>query len=82
MPWRSLPRGERLLLPSNMLRAGERVFLDDVTVEQVEEALGVPVQVLDEESGFDLVDALFGLEVEPPQSAPPAAEDEFYRYNP
>ena len=79
---RGRPLGERLLLPSNMLRAGERVFLDDVTVEQVEEALGVPVQVLDEESGFDLVDALFGLEVEPPQSAPPAAEDEFYRYNP
>ena len=28
--------GERLLLPSSMLRAGEDVFLDDVTVEQVE----------------------------------------------
>ncbi len=35
--------GERLLIPANMLRAGERVFLDDVTVEQVEQALGVPV---------------------------------------
>ena len=28
--------GERLLIPDNMLRAGERVFLDYVTVEQVE----------------------------------------------
>ena len=74
--------GERLLLPANMLRAGERVFLDDVTVEQVEQALGVHVQVLDEESGFDLVDAIFGVETSPPSLAPFPAEDEFYRYNP
>ena len=29
--------GERLLIPDSMLRAGERIFLDDVTVEQVED---------------------------------------------
>src|SRR5699024_12779905 len=30
------PLGETLLLPCNMLREGENVFLDDVTVEDVE----------------------------------------------
>ena len=73
--------GERLLIPANMLRAGERVFLDDVTVEQVEEALGVPVCPVDAESGFDLVDAMFGRSPEPPEyTLPPEAE--YYRYNP
>jgi len=33
----------RLLIPGNMLRAGETVFLDDITVEDVERALGVKV---------------------------------------
>ena len=73
--------GERLLIPSSMLRAGERVFLDDVTVEQAEAALGVPVCPVDAESGFDLVDALFGQEPEPPGYALPP-EAEYYRYNP
>jgi putative radical SAM enzyme (TIGR03279 family) len=40
--------GERLLLPCNMLRDGENVFLDDVSVEEVERELHVPVQVTDE----------------------------------
>ena len=73
--------GERLLIPDNMLRAGERVFLDDVTVEQVEEALGVPVTALPADSGFDLVDAILGLPVETPAYALPP-EDDYYRYNP
>ena len=33
--------GQRLLIPSNMLRSGESVFLDDVTVADVERELGV-----------------------------------------
>ena len=73
--------GERLLLPSNMLRTGERVFLDDVTVEQVEQALGVPVTAVEADSGFDLVDAILGLPVEVGNYALPP-EDEYYRYNP
>ena len=51
-----------------MLRAGERIFLDDVTVEQVEEALGVPVTALPADSGFDLVDAILGWN--PPSGSP------------
>ena len=73
--------GERLLLPSNMLRTGERLFLDDVTVEQVEQALGVPVTAVEADSGFDLVDAILGLPVEGGNYALPP-EAEYYRYNP
>ena len=75
--------GERLLLPDNMLRAGERVFLDDVTVEQVEQALGVPVVPVEADSGFALVDAV--LEREAPETEVcwlPPEDGEYYRYNP
>ena len=73
--------GARLLIPDNMLRAGERVFLDDVTVEELEKALGVPVVPVPADSGFDLVDAILGREVgQPCPVLPPEAE--YYRYNP
>ena len=74
--------GARLLIPDNMLRAGERVFLDDVTVDQVEKALGVPVVPVPAESGFDLVDAILGRKVASDSPAVPVQEDEYYRYNP
>lgn len=51
------PLGETLLLPCNMLREGENVFLDDVTVEDVERELGIRIQVVDE-PGKDLVCAV------------------------
>ena len=51
--------GERLLLPINMLRHGEGVFLDDVTLADVEEALGVRVRVV-RQDGHDLLDAMLG----------------------
>lgn len=40
-----------------MLRSGEDVFLDDLTVEMVSEALGTEIVVVDE-PGADLVDCL------------------------
>lgn len=49
--------GECLLLPCNMLRAGETVFLDDVSVAQVEEQLQIKVQVV-AESGQSFVEAV------------------------
>ncbi len=49
--------GEVLLIPANMLRSGEQVFLDDVTVSQVEEALGLRVVPV-ESGGQDFVDAV------------------------
>ena len=49
--------GARLLIPVNMLRHGGDVFLDDLHVSDVEQALGVPVTVV-EQDGFDLLDAI------------------------
>jgi len=52
-----LPLGERLLLPCNMLRDGENVFLDDCTVEELEQSLGVSVTVVDAD-GASLVETI------------------------
>jgi len=49
--------GSRLLLPANMFRSGEEVFLDDVTRAQVQTALQVPVNIV-KSSGQDLVQAV------------------------
>ena len=51
------PLGERLLIPCNMLRAEEDVFLDDFTVSDVENALQVPLNIV-KSSGQDLLDAI------------------------
>jgi putative radical SAM enzyme (TIGR03279 family) len=73
--------GNRLLIPNNMLRAGENVFLDDVTLEQVSEELGVPVIPV-EQDGFVLCDTVFGLAGEQPPSCPTEEQTEYYSYNP
>ena len=73
--------GERLLIPANMLRAGERVFLDDVTLDDVERELGVPVIPVAQD-GYELLDAMCGVVTVPPPSRPDLPEDEYYRYNP
>ncbi len=52
--------GERLLVPCNMLRMGESVFLDDWTVEEVENALQVPVDIV-KSSGQDLLHSMLGI---------------------
>ena len=49
--------GEYLLLPCNLLRSGENVLLDDVTVEELEAYLKIPVKIVGEE-GADFVDAV------------------------
>ena len=51
--------GEELLLPTNMIRSGERVFLDALTIEDVEEALDIPIRIV-ESGGRDLVCAVTG----------------------
>ena len=79
---RGQPLGERLLIPSNMLRAGERVFLDDVTVDDVERELGVPVVAVGQD-GYELLDAICGLEMAPDAGIyMPGEETEYYQYNP
>lgn len=49
--------GDTLIIPSNMLRVGEQVFLDDMTVSEVEEKLGMKVTAT-EAGGQDLIDAV------------------------
>lgn len=51
--------GERLLIPCNMLRIDEDVFLDDYTVADVENALQVPLNIV-KSSGQDLLDTVLG----------------------
>lgn len=49
--------GERLLIPCNMLRSGENVFLDDITIEELSRELHREIIAV-EEAGADLVSAV------------------------
>lgn len=51
--------GKSLLLPQNVLRSGEDVFLDDLTVTDLENALQVAVNIV-KSSGCDFVDSILG----------------------
>ena len=72
--------GQRLLIPANMLRAGERVFLDDVSLDDVERELGVPVTPVAQD-GYELLDAVCGIETGCSVAAPNFGETEYYQYN-
>lgn len=49
--------GERLLLPCNMFRSEEEVFLDDITLPEAEEALQVRIDIV-KSSGQDFIEAI------------------------
>lgn len=49
--------GDSVIIPSNMVRSGEKVFLDDVLTADVEDALGVRV-VINGPEGRDFVEAV------------------------
>ncbi len=49
--------GGRLLLPCNLLRSGEEVFLDDMTLAELEDALQVKIDIV-KSGGQDLVSCL------------------------
>lgn len=51
------PLGSRLLLPQNVLRSGETVFLDDLTVQDLKKALQVEINIV-KSSGCDFIDAV------------------------
>ncbi|MBQ0084526.1 MAG: DUF512 domain-containing protein [Clostridiales bacterium] len=53
--------GETLLIPSSMLRAENDMFLDDVTVEQLEKELNIKVTAVNN-CGEDFVNAIIGKE--------------------
>ena len=77
---RGKPLGERLLISANMLRAGEQVFLDDVTVADVERELGVSVTPVPQD-GYDLLDAMLGLPIAGPAARIKDDTAEYYPYN-
>ena len=56
--------GERLLLPVNMMRAGEKVFLDDYTIEDAEKHLDTKIEIVDS-SGEAFCRAVMGDETIP-----------------
>ena len=53
-----LDLGDELLLPSVMLRQGQPVFLDDITLEQLQQSLPVPVRIV--HGAADIVAAAVG----------------------
>ena len=55
------PLGNRLLLPCNMVRTQEQDFLDDMTREQVEDALQVETDIV-KSSGQDFIEAILQVE--------------------
>lgn len=56
-----LPAAGRLLLPSALLRSGENVLLDDVTVSDIEKALQTTVRIV-KSDGTDLLRAILGMD--------------------
>ena len=57
------PLGETILLPCNMLRDGEEVFLDDVTLQDVKDSLQVEVDIV-KLSGQDFIRTIIGEKYE------------------
>ena len=53
--------GNVLLLPNNMLRSGEEVFLDDMTVTELADALQISVRMVGS-AGQDLINAVLQME--------------------
>ena len=51
------PLGDKLLLPCNMFRSGEEVFLDDMTLTQLTETLQVRADIV-KSSGRDFIEAI------------------------
>jgi NifB/MoaA-like Fe-S oxidoreductase len=49
--------GDKLLLPQNVLKSGEPIFLDDMTINELENSLQVPIYIV-KSSGQDLIDAI------------------------
>ncbi len=73
--------GQRLLIPASMLRAGERVFLDDVTLDDAERELGTAVTPVPQD-GYELLDAMLGIPLALEGQRQAWENEEFYRYNP
>ena len=73
------PLGDRLLISQNMIRRQEQDFLDDVTLSEAIEALGLPIIPV-EQDGFALWDAMAG-ELPALQTPAQSEQTEYYQYN-
>jgi NifB/MoaA-like Fe-S oxidoreductase len=51
--------GEVLLMPSNLLKSGEKVLLDDFTVEEMERILGIDIRICSFD-GSDFLETIIG----------------------
>ena len=60
-----LDLGEKLLIPCSMLKGDEEIFLDDMTLEELSEALNTEIVIVDT-GGRDLVEAV----INPPKHKP------------
>lgn len=56
---KDLDLGDALLLPENVVKADEPIFLDDISVQEMEEELSVPV-VITASDGISFIDAVLG----------------------
>ncbi len=54
------PLGKALLISRNMLKADEDIFLDDMTLEQAQGSLGVPIFCV-EDSGYDFLEKIIEI---------------------
>ena len=59
---KSVSLGNRVLLPQNVLRSGEEVFLDDMTLSEMKNALHLPVDIV-KSSGYDFVSCILGIQL-------------------
>ena len=55
------PLGEELIVSKSMLRAGEDILLDDVTVDELEKFLNVKIKSVYND-GYEFIDAILGEE--------------------
>ena len=56
-PLTGVDLGDALLLSSSMLRHGENILLDDITITDIEQKLNISVEVISND-GYELLDAL------------------------
>lgn len=54
--------GDKVFIPKSMLRAGEDIFLDDVTLEALQDRLGVTITPV-ENDGYDFVEKILDIEL-------------------
>ena len=54
--------GNTLLLPENVLKADEPIFLDDITLEEFQKTLQVPVNIV-QSNGQDFIEKVIGDEI-------------------